>query len=124
MNTNKPKDIDEYIASFPEDIQKILKQLRKTIKKAAPTAVEVISYGMPSFKLNGTLVWFAAHTKHIGVYPRASAIEAFEKKLFPYKRAKGSVQFPLDKPLPLNLIAEIIKFRVSENEQKNDKNQS
>jgi uncharacterized protein YdhG (YjbR/CyaY superfamily) len=113
----KPINIDEYISSFPKETQKILKQLRATIKKAAPQADEVISYGMPAFKLNGMLVWFAAHSKHIGFYPRASGIEAFKKELSIYKGAKGSVQFPLDNPLPSGLITKIVKFRVTENLQ-------
>ncbi len=113
----KPIDIDEYISSFPKETQKILKQLRLTIKEAAPQADEVISYAMPAFKLNGMLVWFAAHTNHIGFYPRASGIEAFKKELSIYKGAKGSVQFPLDKPLPIGLITKIVKFRVAENLQ-------
>ena len=114
----KPKDINEYIAGHPKEIQKLLKEFRATIKKAAPTANEVISYGMPAFKLNGMLVWFAAHTKHIGFYPRVSGIERFKKELSIYKGAKGSVQFPFDKPLPLGLITKIVKFRVTENLQK------
>ncbi len=111
----KPTNIDEYLLSFPIDIQKKLEQMRNSIKKAAPKANEVISYGMPAFKLNGMLVWFAAHTKHIGFYPRARGIEAFKKELSIYKWAKGSVQFPLDKPLPLGLITKMVKFRVNEN---------
>ena len=111
----KPKDIDEYIASYPKEIQKILTQLRATIKKAAPKSEEIISYSMPAFKLNGMLVWFAAHTNHIGFYPRVSAIEAFKKEISYYKWAKGSVQFPLDKPLPIGLITKMVKFRVNEN---------
>jgi uncharacterized protein YdhG (YjbR/CyaY superfamily) len=111
----KPKDIDEYISRFPIEIQEVLQQLRATIKKAAPLAEEVISYGMPAFKLNGMLVWFAAHSKHIGLYPRVSAMEAFKKELSIYKGAKGSVQFPIDKPLPLGIVRKIVKFRVREN---------
>lgn len=114
----KPKDIDNYIASFPKGIQIILEQVRTTIRKAAPDAEQVISYGIPAFKLNGLLVWFAAHSNHVGFYPRASAIEAFKKELSLYKGAKGSVQFPLDKPLPLELITKIVKFRITENLQK------
>jgi len=114
----KPKDIDEYIASHPKEIQKLLKEVRATIKKAAPSANEVISYGMPAFKLNGMLVWFAAHTKHIGFYPRISGIERFKKELSIYKSAKGSVQFPFDQLLPLGLITKIVKFRVTENLEK------
>lgn len=114
----KAKDIDEYITGYPEEIQKTLEQLRATIKKAAPKAEETISYGIPAFKLNGILVWFAAHSKHVGFYPRGSGIEAFKNELSIYKGAKGSVQFPLDKRLPLGLITKIVKFRVTENLQK------
>jgi uncharacterized protein YdhG (YjbR/CyaY superfamily) len=114
----KPLTIDEYISGFPKETGKKLQQLRTVIKKLAPEATEVISYGMPAFKLKGMLVWFAAHTKHIGLYPRASAIAAFQKELSGYKNAKGSVQFPLDKPLPVELIKRIIQFRIAENEQK------
>ncbi len=114
----KPIDIDEYIASFPKEIQKLLKQLRATIKKAAPQANEVISYGMPAYKLNGMLLYFGAHKNHIGFYPFSSAIMAFKKELPIYKGAKGTVQFPLDKPLPLRLIKKMVKFRVTENLQK------
>jgi len=113
----KPKDIHEYITGYPEEIQKLLKQLRATIKKAAPKAEEIISYRMPAFKLNGILVWFAAHSKHIGFYPRVSGIEEFKKELSIFKSAKGSVQFPFDKPLPTGLITKIVKFRVNENLQ-------
>lgn len=115
MIITKPENIDEYIACYPVDIQIILQQLRSAIKKAAPGALEVISYGMPAFKLNGILVWFAAYAKHIGLYPTASGIEVFKKELAKYKSAKGSVQFPLNEPLPLKLITEIVQFRVAEN---------
>jgi uncharacterized protein YdhG (YjbR/CyaY superfamily) len=118
MIAGKPNNIDEYIAGFPQDIREIMEQCRMTIKEAAPLATEVISYGMPAYKLNGILVWFAAYSKHLGFYPKASGIEMFKKELSTYKSAKGSVQFPLDKPLPLELIAEIVKFRVAENLQK------
>ena len=117
----KAKDIDEYFARYPKEIQKLLKQLRSTINKSAPGVEEVISYGLPAFKLNGMLVWFAAHSKHIGFYPKVSAIEAFKKELSVYKGAKGSVQFPLDKPLPIGLITRIVKFRVRENLQRTKK---
>ena len=113
----KPISIDEYIASFPDNTQTILEQVRTAIKKAAPEAEEVISYSMPAFKLNGILVYFAAHNKHIGLYPTASGIEAFKKELSIYKGAKGSVQFPFHKPLPIELIMKIVKFRVKENMQ-------
>jgi uncharacterized protein YdhG (YjbR/CyaY superfamily) len=107
--------IDEYIALFPKDIQKILEELRATIKAAAPEAKEKISYQMPTFDLKGNLVHFAAHTNHIGFYPQPSGIEAFKDDLSMYESAKGSVQFPLDKPMPLKLITRIVKFRVAEN---------
>jgi uncharacterized protein YdhG (YjbR/CyaY superfamily) len=114
----KPKDIQEYISGFPEDIQQKLEQIRMTIKRAAPDAEEVISYGMPSFKLNGSLVWFAAFTKHIGFYPAPSGIEVFYNELSVYKSGKGSVHFRLDEPIPFDLITKIVKYRVSENMQK------
>ena len=107
--------IDDYIATFPEDTQKILKEIRAVIKAAAPEAVEKISYQMPTFFMNGNLVHFAAFKKHIGFYPTPSGIEAFQKELSVYEGAKGSVQFPLDKPMPLKLISRIVKFRVGEN---------
>ena len=115
MLPSKPKDIDAYISSYPEDVQELLQRMRETIREAAPQATETISYSMPAFKLNGMLVWFAAHSKHIGFYPRASGIAAFQKELAVYKNAKGSVQFPMDKPLPIKLITRIVKFRVREN---------
>ena len=112
----KAKDVDEYISGYPKETQKLLKQMRATIKEVAPQAEEVISYMMPGYKLNGTLVWFAAFTKHIGFYPRGgSAIEAFKKELAGYKTSKGAIQFPMDKPLPISLIKKIVKFRVAQN---------
>ena len=114
-STKRPKDIDEYISGYPEEIQKVMKQLRTTIKKAASAAEETISYGIPAFKLNGMLVWFAAHSKHIGFYPTPSGITHFAALLKPYRSAKGSVQFPLDKPVPYAIIAKIVSFRVEEN---------
>ncbi len=117
MIDHKPKNVDEYIDNFPQSTRVILEQCRATIKEAAPQAIEVISYGMPAFKLNGILVWFAAYSKHIGFYPKASGIAVFKKELSIYKNAKGSVQFPLDKPLPFKLITEIVKFRLAEDLQ-------
>ena len=111
----KPKDPNEYISSFPKETQVLLKKVRETIKKAAPEAEEVISYGMPAFKQNGMLVWYAAHTKHIGFYPRGSGIGKFKEELSNYKVSKGTIQFPFNKPIPLGLIAKIVKFRVKEN---------
>jgi uncharacterized protein YdhG (YjbR/CyaY superfamily) len=113
-SNRKFKNIDEYIRSFPPDIQKILEQLRKIIQENAPDADEAISYGMPTFKLNGNLLHFAAFEHHIGFYPTPSGIEAFEKELAPYKHAKGSVQFPLDKSIPYDLVKRIVQFRVKE----------
>jgi uncharacterized protein YdhG (YjbR/CyaY superfamily) len=116
--------IDDYINSFPKDIQELLEQIRLTIKNAAPEAIETINYKMPTFQFNGNLVHFAAYKQHIGFYPAPSGIEAFKKDLSQYKWAKGSVQFPLDKPIPLDLIAEIVKFRVMENSKKNNRKQT
>ena len=119
---SKPaKNTDEYIAGFPQDKREVLEKFRATIKKAAPGAEELISYSMPAFKLHGLLVWFAGHNKHIGFYPRVSAVTAFEKELSKYKGAKGSVQFPFDKPMPLGLVTKMVKFRVKENLEKEKK---
>ncbi len=110
--------IDEYIDSAPKEVQAVLNEIRATIKAAAPEATERIAYGMPTFFLNGNLIHFAAHKNHIGFYPTPSGIEKFKKELSKYEGAKGSVQFPLDKPMPLQLISKIVKFRVEENQQK------
>jgi uncharacterized protein YdhG (YjbR/CyaY superfamily) len=117
MENNKAGfiSIDEYIATCPEDIQKILKKIRATIKAAAPDAEEKISYQMPTFALKGNLVHFAAFKNHIGFYPVPTGIEKFKKELSVYEGAKGSVKFPLDKPIPYTLISKIVKFRVKEN---------
>ena len=112
------KDIDEYIANFPEDVCAILQKIRKTIKKAAPDAQETINYQMPTFNLNGNLVHFAAFEKHIGFYPTPSAIEKFKREIDAYKNGKGSVQFPLDQPIPYELISRITEFRVKEQQAK------
>ena len=114
----KPESVDEYIKSFPKESRLLLEKVRQTVRKAAPQAVEVISYSMPAYKLDGILVWFAAHTEHIGFYPGASGIAAFRNELAGYKGAKGSVQFPFDEPLPLELISKIVLFKVAENLQK------
>ena len=120
--SRKPaKSFDDYMDRFPKDVQQRLQKMRLTVKKAAPKAKEKISYGIPSFTLNGMLVWFAAFKNHIGFYPRTSAIAAFKKELSAYKGAKGSVQFPFDKPLPLPLISRIVRFRVAENLSKDKK---
>jgi uncharacterized protein YdhG (YjbR/CyaY superfamily) len=112
---NSFSTIDEYIANFPAGVQKILQKLRATIKAAAPGAQEKISYQMPTFFLKGNLVHFAAYKKHIGFYPAPRGIEVFKAELSAYKGAKGSVQFPIDQPLPLDLIRRIVEFRVAEN---------
>ncbi|TGE34927.1 hypothetical protein E4K67_27985 [Desulfosporosinus fructosivorans] len=109
------KSIEEYISEFAPEIQEILKTFRKVIKDSAPDANEKISYQMPTFALHGNLVHFAAHKNHIGFYPGPSGIEAFKQELSKYKGAKGSVQFPLEKPLPYQLVSKIVEFRVAEN---------
>lgn len=115
---NKPNNINEYIASFPENVQKLLEQIRSIIQKAAPEATETISYAMPTFKLNGILVHFAAFQNHIGFYALPSGNEAFQKELSAYKTGKGSIQFPLNEALPEALITKIVKFRIQENMEK------
>lgn len=110
--------IDEYIGSFPTDIQKLLRQVRATVSKAAPGAEEAMSYGIPTYRLNGNLVHFAAYKNHIGFYPGPAGITGFEKELAEYKQGKGSIQFPIDRPLPLKLITQIVKFRVLQNKEK------
>ena len=120
MKTTALHSIDEYIAAFPEDVQTILKEMRAAIQAAAPDATEKISYQMPTFHLNGNLVHFAAFKNHIGFYPVPSGIEAFKKELSKYAQGKGSVQFPLDKPLPIALIKKRVKFRAAENAAKAD----
>lgn len=112
---NTPQTIDEYIAGYPPDIQQILEKIRTTIREAAPDAEETISYQIPTFKLEGNLVHFAAFKKHIGFYPAPSGIEQFDEQLSKYKRAKGSIRFPLDEAIPYHLISEIVRFRVREN---------
>jgi len=117
MESNKVGfiSVDEYIATFPEEIQEILEELRATIKASAPDAEEKISYQMPTFALKGNLVHFAAWKNHIGFYPTSSGTQAFKHELSIYEGAKGSVKFPIDKPLPLELISKIVRFRVAEN---------
>jgi uncharacterized protein YdhG (YjbR/CyaY superfamily) len=120
MTTTRTKfdNIDNYIASFPEETQELLERLRLTIRKAAPEAQETINYGIPTFTLKGNLVHFAAFKNHIGFYPTPSGIEIFKKDLSAYDGAKGSVKFPIDKPIPFELISRIVKFRVKENQEK------
>jgi uncharacterized protein YdhG (YjbR/CyaY superfamily) len=109
-----PGNIDEYVAGFPQDVRAILEKMRTTIRRAAPGAQETISYQIPTFTLKGNLVHFAAFKKHIGFYPTSTGIARFKNELSAYKSAKGSVQFPLDKPIPYGLIGRIVKFRVRE----------
>ncbi len=116
----KPGTIDEYIALFPQDVQARLQALRTAIREAAPEAVEKISYGMPTFFLSGNLIHFAAFTRHIGIYPLPSGIEEFKKELASFASAKGSVRFPLDGDIPLDLIKRIVKFRITENKKKEE----
>lgn len=118
MVNSKPNTIDEYIATFPKKTQLFLQQIRTTIQKAAPKAIEVISYGMPAFKLNGILVYFAGYQNHIGFYAAPIAHEAFKKEFSIYKTGKGSVQFPLDSAMPLGLITKVVKYRVKQNLEK------
>jgi uncharacterized protein YdhG (YjbR/CyaY superfamily) len=106
--------IDQYISSFPPAVQKMLRQMRTTIAKAAPDAVEAIKYAIPTFVFHGNLVHFAAYSNHVGFYPAPSGLKAFQNELAPYKSSKGAVQFPLDEPLPLDTISKIVKFRVNE----------
>jgi uncharacterized protein YdhG (YjbR/CyaY superfamily) len=114
----RPTSIDEYIAGFPEDVQRRLQDLRSVIHEAAPQAVEKISYSMPAFYQKGNLVYFAAFKRHIGFFPTGSGIAAFENELSGYKTSKGTIQFPLDQPFPYDLIRKIVRFRVAENEKK------
>ena len=112
------KTVDEYIGSFSKSVQDVLEKLRRTIQKAAPEAEEVISYQIPTYKLNGSLVHFAAFKNHIGFYPTPSAIKVFKKELSRYETAKGSVKFPMDKPIPFDLVRKIVEYRVKENSEK------
>ena len=119
MDSIKHKSTDHYIATFPSSTQKLLEQVRTTIRKAAPEAEEMISYNMPGYKLHGKpLVYFAGYANHIGFYATPSGGEAFKKELAKYKQGKGSIQFPIDEPMPLELIEKMVKFRVKENEEK------
>jgi uncharacterized protein YdhG (YjbR/CyaY superfamily) len=117
MNTSSAsyQNIDEYISGFPEDVQALLQKVRATIRAVAPDAEETIKYGIPTFTLKGNLVHFAAYKKHIGFYPTSSGVEHFKNELSVYQLSKGTVQFPLDTPIPFDLISEIVKFRVKEN---------
>lgn len=110
--------IDEYIDGFPADVQKILRKIRATIKKAAPEAEETIKYGIPTFTLNGNLVHFGGYKEHIGFYPAPAGIDAFKKELAAYQTGRGTLQFPLDKPIPYEVITRVVKFRVEKNLEK------
>ena len=122
MNLKKtPKTIDEYIAIQPEEVKPFLEAIRRTIHEAAPDAEETISYQMPAFKQGKILVWFAVFKTHLSIFPRTFAIEAFRKRLAPYKISKGTIQFPIDKPLPLDLIADIMRFIVKAQNPESDK---
>jgi uncharacterized protein YdhG (YjbR/CyaY superfamily) len=114
-NPAPPANIDEYIASFPDDVQKILRKIRATIRKAAPDAEEKISYQIPTFTLHGNLIYFAAFKKHVSVYPAPRGNEAFRDELSAYEGGKGTVRFPFDEPVPYDLITRIVKFRVKDN---------
>ncbi|MCK6578663.1 MAG: DUF1801 domain-containing protein [Anaerolineae bacterium] len=118
MNEGKFSTIDEYIATFPGDVQAILQKMRQVIHEAAPEAEEAISYQMPTFRQNGNLVHFAAFKNHIGFYPAPSGIEAFAEEIAPYFGGKGSLQFPKDKPIPYDLVSRIVRYRVEENQVK------
>ncbi len=112
---SSPRNIDEYIASFPPHVQVVLEKIRKTVKDAAPDALETIKYQMPTFTLNGNLVYFAAFKNHIGFYPPSAANEIIKKELAVYEGPKGSLRFPFDQPIPYDLISRIVKIRAKEN---------
>jgi uncharacterized protein YdhG (YjbR/CyaY superfamily) len=118
MEKTGPNTIEEYIAGFPQDVQIILEKVRSTIRETAPGAEETIKYQMPTFTLKGNLVYFAAYKNHIGFYPVPTGMEEFREELSGYKTGKGSVQFPLDKPIPYDLIGRITRFRMKENLEK------
>ncbi len=111
-------NIDEYISTFPPSIQNLLESIRNTIHQVVPAAEEIISYGMPAFKQNGVLVWFAAHKSHIGFYPSSSPIITFKDDLATFKTSKGAIQFPFNQPIPTDLIVKIVQHRVRENQEK------
>jgi uncharacterized protein YdhG (YjbR/CyaY superfamily) len=120
----KFKTVDEYISTFPASTKKVLQEVRKTIRAAAPKTEDVISYNMPAVKLKGILVYYAAYEKHIGFYPTASGIETFKNQLNDYKFSKGAIQFPIDEPMPLDLITKIVKFRLKEVQEKENAKKS
>jgi uncharacterized protein YdhG (YjbR/CyaY superfamily) len=118
MKGTQARNIDEYIAGFPDDVQKALEEIRSTIRKAAPKAEEAIKYAIPTYVLHGNLVHFAAFKNHIGFYPAPAGIDAFEKELAKYREGKGTIQFPLGEKIPLSLITKVVKFRVKQNTEK------
>jgi uncharacterized protein YdhG (YjbR/CyaY superfamily) len=115
MKMKQFKSVDEYIATFPKNVQKSLSAIRNTVRKLAPEAEETFRYGIPTFRLKGNLIHYAGYERHIGLYPTSSAIKFFSKELAKYETARGTVRFPIDKPLPMPLITKIVKFRVKEN---------
>jgi uncharacterized protein YdhG (YjbR/CyaY superfamily) len=117
---NRPTSIDEYITQFPAEVQAVMQELRQVIRQAAPQAKERISYGMPGFYDHGMLVWFGGHMSHLGFYPTGEGIAAFKDELSGYKMSKGAVQFPLDQPIPYDLVKKIVKHRLEENLKKNN----
>lgn len=118
MENTKIDKVEDYIASFPEDIQELLKELREAVRETAPEAMEKISYGMPTFAMDGNIIHFAAFKNHIGLYPGADGVAAFQDELKPYKTSKGTIQFSLDQPLPMNLIKRIVNYKVEENKER------
>ena len=114
----KPKDVESYIASFPRDVQVLLKKVRRTIRAAAPNATEVMSYNIPAYRQNGMLVYFAGFKHHIGLYPPVRGNAVLEKAIAKYAGPKGNLQFPYDEPLPLALIARIVRHKARENKAK------
>ncbi len=121
QTTPKPKTIDEYIALFPAEVKELLEKIRTAIIQTVPKAEEYIGYEMPAYRLNGILVYFAAFKKHISLFPGPTAIDAFKEELSVYKTSKGTIQFPIEKGIPVTLIKKIVKFRVNENLKKTDK---
>lgn len=118
VKTKTPKDIDEYIAGFPPEVQKLLEKIRRTVSRAAPKAEEAIKYQIPTFTLNGNLISFAAYKKHIGIYPAPREVAEFKKELSAYKGNKSTLQLPLDKPVPVDLISRIVKYQLKRNQAK------
>jgi Uncharacterized conserved protein len=116
--TNKFKTVDQYLSAFPSNTKVLLKKMRETVKEVAPQAEELISYNMPAFRWNGMLVWYAAFKQHIGFYPTPSAIKTFAQELRQYKTSKGAIQFPIDEPIPTNLVKKIVKLRMKQNLEK------